>query len=66
LLIYSLGTTLIIATATPLTLLPLLTACGPPMSVPTGDIIKIAIEAALQVCACAERERERERERAAV
>ena len=38
LLAFSVGTTLVVATATPLTLLPLLTACGPPMAVPTEDI----------------------------
>ena len=48
LLAFSVGTTLVVATATPLTLLPLLTACGPPMAVPTEDIIKIAAEAGVQ------------------
>ena len=49
LFIYALGTTLAVATATPLTLLPLLTACGPPTSMPWEDIVKTGIEAALQV-----------------
>ena len=49
LFIYALGTTLAVATATPLTLLPLLTACGPPMSMPWEDIVKTGVEAALQV-----------------
>jgi hypothetical protein len=48
-MVYAVGTTLTIATAVSLTLLPLLTACGPPTSLPFNDIVKIGLEAALQV-----------------
>jgi len=49
--IYSIGTTFVVSTATPLTLLPLLTACGgePSISVPVQDVAKIGVEVVLQI-----------------
>jgi hypothetical protein len=48
--IYSLGTTFVVSTATPLTLLPLLTACGgEQISVPVQDVVKIGVEVVVQI-----------------
>jgi hypothetical protein len=49
--IYSIGTTFVVSTATPLTLLPFLTACGgePPISVPVQDMVKIGVEVVVQI-----------------
>ncbi len=40
-----------VSTATPLTFLPLLTACGgePPISVPVQDVVKIGVEVVVQI-----------------
>jgi hypothetical protein len=49
LFVYAFGTTAVVSTAIPLTLLPLLTSCGASISVPAQDVAKIGVEAGVQV-----------------